>query len=455
MTEERGIVELPSAFAELPEGYFSLGQSENYYESIFQLYSSDAKRYFESMRDCAYNLRLYDLVKDEPVMVNSLMREISSEQVKNRFHQLSLGNAMLSGYNFSYEFPESFTAPGTSPTLTFEVRPNSAPPSNIHVLIGRNGVGKTRCFRLMSDALLAGEDNRTAGRINKMDNLFASANEAQWFAGLVNVSFSAFDATAQLSHESFESGLKYAYVGLKKIISTSKNSLDRNIVLKDHAELANDFVASVELCREGIRLQRWIKALKTLEADPLFQEADVSSLGYYDDDDNWRESATKLFRNLSSGHGIVLLTMTRLVALIEERSLVLIDEPEGHLHPPLLSAFIRALSDLLIDRNGVAIIATHSPVVLQEVPTSCVWVLSRSGSFSRADRPELETFGENVGILTREVFGLEVTQSGFHKMISDYASIHPSYDDVIRHFDGSVGAEGRALARTLTASMKN
>lgn len=47
---------------------------------------------------------------------------------------------------------------------------------------------------------------------------------------------------------------------------------------------------------------------------------------------------------------------------------MLIDEPEGHLHPPLLSAFVRALSELLVNRNGVAIIATHSPVVLQEVP---------------------------------------------------------------------------------------
>jgi predicted ATP-dependent endonuclease of OLD family len=69
---------------------------------------------------------------------------------------------------------------------------------------------------------------------------------------------------------------------------------------------------------------------------------------------------------MSSGHAIVLLTITRLVATVEEKTLVLLDEPESHLHPPLLSAFIRALSDLLYDRNGVAIIATHSPVVLQE-----------------------------------------------------------------------------------------
>lgn len=85
-----------------------------------------------------------------------------------------------------------------------------------------------------------------------------------------------------------------------------------------------------------------------------------------------------LFGKLSSGHKIVLLTITRLVETVEERTLVLLDEPEAHLHPPLLSALVRALSDLLINRNGVGIIATHSPVVLQEVPRSCVWKVRRT-----------------------------------------------------------------------------
>ena len=47
------------------------------------------------------------------------------------------------------------------------------------------------------------------------------------------------------------------------------------------------------------------------------------------------------------------LTVARLVELVEEKTLVLLDEPEEHLHPPLVSALIRALSNLLIYRNGV------------------------------------------------------------------------------------------------------
>ncbi|WP_444822831.1 AAA family ATPase, partial [Vibrio parahaemolyticus] len=54
---------------------------------------------------------------------------------------------------------------------------------------------------------------------------------------------------------------------------------------------------------------------------------------------------------MSSGHAIVLFTITRLVDTVGEKSLVLLDEPEGHLHPPLLSAFLRTLSDLLYIKN--------------------------------------------------------------------------------------------------------
>jgi predicted ATP-dependent endonuclease of OLD family len=104
----------------------------------------------------------------------------------------------------------------------------------------------------------------------------------------------------------------------------------------------------------------------------------------------------------------VLLTITRLVETVAEQSLVLLDEPEAHLHPPLLASFVRALSNLQTERNGVALIGTHSPVVLQEVPRSCVWKVSRWDRHP-PERPALETYGENVGVLTHEIFGLEVS----------------------------------------------
>jgi predicted ATP-dependent endonuclease of OLD family len=188
-----------------------------------------------------------------------------------------------------------------------------------------------------------------------------------------------------------------------------------------------------------------------LESDPNFKDADIKFLIDIEDDDDFKSQAYSIFNRLSSGHKIVLLTITRLIETLQEKSLVLIDEPEAHLHPPLLSAFVRALSELLITTNGVAIIATHSPVILQEVPKSCAWKLRRIGAEAIAERLKTETFGENVGILTNEVFGLEVTNSGFYKLLNKVAEENDSYDDALNYFDGQLGMEARAILMTYYA----
>ena len=207
---------------------------------------------------------------------------------------------------------------------------------------------------------------------------------------------------------------------------------------------------SAKVCLVGARRSRLQRALRLLESDPNFADAGLADLVHSAEKD--REALDELpgiFKQLSSGHKIVLLTVTKLVETVEEKSLVLLDEPEAHLHPPLLSAFVRALSDLLTSRNGMAIIDTHSPVVLQEVPSNCVYRLQRSGNSLAADSPQIETFGENVGTLTDEIFGLEVTATGFHKMLADAATQALTYEEALAQFDGQLGAEGRAILRAM------
>lgn len=193
------------------------------------------------------------------------------------------------------------------------------------------------------------------------------------------------------------------------------------------------------------KLERWIDAIRILSSAPGIAEVEAERLVFSSSPDVSQQIGAA-FALMSSGHKIVLLTMTRLVETVSDRSLVLIDEPETHLHPPLLGSFIRALSDLLASRNAVAIVATHSPVVLQEVPASCVLMLMRSGQSIRVIRPDDETFAENVSVLTRKVFGLEVEQSGFYKMLRD-ASIGVTFDTVVDRFGQQIGGEGRALTR--------
>jgi hypothetical protein len=65
----------------------------------------------------------------------------------------------------------------------------------------------------------------------------------------------------------------------------------------------------------------------------------------------------------------------------------------------------------------------------------------------------IETFGENVGTLTTEVFGLEVVNAGFHKLIKDAVdNENLNYEQILERFGGQMGAESRAIARALVSN---
>jgi len=430
---------LPEVFERLDVDFFSLGQDETYYEALNKLGAQLRTEILIALRDCAYDLSIFETYLDEHVMVESLLRTISSIQVRHRFSRLAHGNTILTAFQFRYTFPQIITVDGIRPpvpTLAFAVTPFSTPPSNVHVLIGRNGVGKTRCMQALASAILQSAPPEHVGQAVNMGD-----NKDEWtFAGLVYVSFSAFDDF--ILPPPANSAIRSHQIGLH---STS----DTNEQLTLPQRLTQDFRASFENCRQGPRADRWRTAVRALSSDPLFDEEDAASLLDVPTGDPNGE-IERFFCRLSSGHKIVLLTITRLVEVVDEATIILLDEPEVHLHPPLLSAFVRGLADLLIQRNGVAVIATHSPVILQEVPASCVWKLYRSGPLSSVLRPSQNTFGENVGTLTREVFGLEVTDSGFYRFLTDKVQAsHMNFDELVTLFDGQLGGEARAILRAL------
>lgn len=415
----------PGVFSELPDEFFSLGQDTSYYERLEALGGTFREKFLKAMRDVAFDADLLDRVQSEEVMGVSLLRDVPLRTVRDQYARLANGGALLTPYRFIYKHQ---VPKGDPIELNFRVEPNSHPPSNIHVLIGRNGVGKSTLL------------NELAKEFTKQPVLTDSDELA--LSNIVSVSFSAFDEFEPISiPRDRTKGLTYHYVGLKKKDEPGT---------KDLTALASEMTKSARICLQGARRARWARAVGLLETDPIFAEAGIGDLISNDgnDDDTVLKVLSHLFKKrFSSGHKIVLLTVTKLVETVEEKSLVLLDEPETHLHPPLLSAFIRSLSDLLTNRNAVALIATHSPVVLQEVPSTCVWKLNRRGWSLAVDRIEIETFGENIGTLTDDVFGLEVTATGFHKMLADAAQNYFDYESALASFGGQVGAEGRAILR--------
>ncbi|MFE4922363.1 AAA family ATPase [Streptomyces sp. NPDC056661] len=423
---------LPPRFKALKAGYFSLGMEDDYYELLrLRLPRDIAHDILTALNDAAYACEPDQATTDLAVFSDSLMRDRTHKDL-DRTRRVAQGiRARTVPFSWSYTPEQEGLLPAHK--FTFETKPGLLPPTNLHAVIGSNGVGKSRLLHAIAAQATTGEIAVKAG----------SGGEDNSFTSCVVISFSPFDRPYMPPPEA---EMPFHYIGLRQ---------REELRFKSDEELREEFVASFAIARIGARGLRWRQAVETLNyAASGFLDDDMDVIDAMIREGNPKkltEAMGAVFDNLSSGHAVVLLMVTRLIEVVGERTLVLIDEPETHLHPPLLAALTNALSKLLADRNGMAVVATHSPVVLQEVPASCVWNMDRHGNELTVRRPDLETYGESVGELTYDVFGLEVSSTGFHAAIAAQVENGGTYEEITRRFTG-LGAEARALLRAMTFS---
>ena len=74
--------------------------------------------------------------------------------------------------------------------------------------------------------------------------------------------------------------------------------------------------------------------------------------------------------DLSSGEKQVLLMLATITRWLRPGGIVLIDEPDLHLHSSLTTAFVAHLRRMVASKNGQLVIASHAPELLQDFTTS-------------------------------------------------------------------------------------
>lgn len=449
---------LGNGFSLLGDQYFSLGTDSQYYKNLNKLDPEIKRHILNALEDIVYKPSRIKDIEDEAVLNISLFRSVTLSDIHGQFSRVLDGLEELSDFDFNFvrQGLDGFC----DTKIPLKVKVGSVPSTNIHAFIGRNGCGKTTILNGMIDAITNPEHETC---FFTQDGTF---NESRipngYFRSLVSVSFSAFDPfTPPQEQPDPAKGTKYFYIGLKDRKNTD--------ALNSLGDLRKDFVSALIGCLSNESKKRlWLDAINNLSSDQNFENMGLSILNtryvsLKEKHENIQIDSEKFegifyldianyLQRMSSGHAIVLFTITRLVNNVGEKSLVLLDEPEGHLHPPLLSAFLRTLSDLLYSKNGVAIIATHSPVVLQEIPRSCVWKVIRSREAVTVKRPEIETFGENLGVLTREVFVLEVANSGYHSLLTKSVESGASYEEILSKYGNQIGLEGRTVLKAMVLS---
>lgn len=471
-------------FERLGAEFCSLGQSLDYYERLANIESKIRDYLFKSLNDVVINPSLKSSFEDEEGWEKSVMRHIDKNDdiFVLPSMMISKNYDKLPSIDLSFEFKsQSLQEPihfnFDSPIYSY----NNKLPSRVIVLVGRNGSGKSTLLSKISRvAFASGADRR--------DPVLRKVGEFKpiglGFPKIINISYSAFDSfqipgiyvqeKEQILKDMMDGKGRYIFCGIrdiKKELSVSigdmqvdeRGKLTESEILKDRQSFTN--LKSIESLLEEVKtLTGVIRERGNLNI--LFNVFNILSKesSFYDlvNDiaiDNIETNLPDMFMNSSTGHKFVVHSIINIIAHAEKRSLILFDEPETHLHPPLLAVLMSSIRYVLDELDAFSIVATHSPLVVQETLSRHVNIIRRKGNLTKVIAPEIQSFGENLATITSHVFSLSTEVTDFHceldKVVKSLRSNHISYSDasltelIEKLFDGEISMQARAYIMSL------
>lgn len=423
---------LPEAFSALEDTFVSLGQDDEYYKGLHSLLGSKSGDVLDALRDIAWRPAFAADFEPTTAFRNAMMRENGAHRAR-RF-----GVAWVTGEpvhaKLAFTYLGTIEGADADVEATFAFNRTDPVPGRIVGIIGRNAVGKTR-FLASLGADLAQISRTSAEKLAERETRFPGGRPL--FTRIIAISYSAFDRFKRPPPDSSSS---YVYCGIRN----DKGGLSR-------AWLVETYRRNQARIRERGGQADWTRHMQTILGD-LSQHL-TASLNAEISSDAREDGGLSL---LSSGQSILAHFVTALLAWIQPNSLVLFDEPETHLHPNAVASLFLVLSEILEEFDSYAVVATHSPVVIQEIPAKRVLVFEREQNVTVANPLLLESFGESVTELTKHVFETIEVESVYRRTLKDLAQ-DESAEEVMARFDQglSLNAQAYLLAQYGKKAGKN
>jgi len=412
--------QLPSEFTKLDDGFFSLGQDEDYYANMRDNLPKTHLKVLGALNDVVVKPQLLDEIETSSGFRNSLIR-FNEAKISLRDGLAILENRPRTrGYEFQYTGQIPGAATGV--VIKVDLQPDDPVPGRILAIIGRNGVGKTQFLARLA------RDLATTQRVSKETNdqvEQAFEPSRPLFSRVIALSFSAFDRFQRPEPKEFFS---YIYCGVRD----DSGGLSRKALEARHLQYLNRI-------REHGRQRDWEEHV----ANVLGISMNLVSF-----DTTVEELEQGQTASMSSGQSILAYFISAALAYLKAGSLVLFDEPEIHLHPNAVALLMQTLQALLEQFDSYAIIATHSPVVIQEVPRKRVLRFERDGDITIAFPLGRESFGENIAELTRLVFETVEIPNFYKQTLKDLAQRY-TFDEVSEMFDDQLSLHATAYLASL------
>ena len=405
-----------------------------------------------------FDPKAIDLVATEGFL-NSLQRERSSIAAYLDGWKV-LENQAIAANNFQFHFYDVFKEEAS---LALNFASESLLPHDVNVLIGPNGAGKSQVLRQMVNAWIHPDDG-------EIDNGMGFAEQPN-MSQVVVVSYSPFERfPVDMEGQKVQDKDVYRYFGFRGRSKEGSDGKPGRIRLSHEFPRASASLSLINCVSDDQKFKAitdWAKKISTVEkvlreafefdfaAVEIEPQRRVRSL--YSDyeavvdgptvmnagdkryipiststmnnlivekliDACLFKSGVAFFKNdvpieLSSGQRLFAYIVINLLGAIRRNSLVLIDEPELFLHPTLEIQFIEMLKEILSSFNSKALLATHSEVIVREVPADCVHVFQKTQDGLVISNPPFQTFGGDIQRISSYVFGDNVISKPFEKWL--------------------------------------
>lgn len=449
--------------SELPEDFCSLSFSLDLFAGLARYLNLGNRIEFVRRMHLILDMEspYYERAKDDECFNTSLLRGASMDSFA-----LEKGKSLIYNTGQLYDLHKQeliFRLPGQDEEIRMKFTPpfEDVPdnyPLGVFAFIGKNGSGKSTVLYRLAKLLYA--DPKTRAIFADKAGVLTPSDIGIY--KLIFISYSAFDnfVLPGMNRQDYkmildrieENDGRFVFCGLRDI------KAEYEALLESEEEEIRELALEDRIFNEGIRLkpqerlgtefakahgmvwtsQQWKNMLK--EAEEL--EVQVVELSK---EIARSENPAQFYNGMSTGYKFFFHALAHVMAYIESDSMVLIDEPENYLHPPLLSFLIRQLRNIMKDRHSVLMIATHSPVVLQEVMSENVRIIRRNGNTVCIRKPVTETYGENLSAIVSDVFNLTSDNTGYYDVFDSLydkweCSGMETAERVLRIFTEKLGA---------------
>ena len=402
--ENKTLDVIPMSFLSLDSNYCSLGQDTSYYSNLKIILGEDAMAFLYAMRDAAAFSRISDDFENDLGFRHSLLRDNSADIA------LNLGRYVLAGFdpdervNFTYNTQLAY-APDFNFNIKFDFgRINQEDNFNrVIAIIGENGVGKTSLLSNLAKSIA-----------NQQKDCFLP--HYPMFTKVVAASYSIFDKFYDIDARAFN----FEYCGMH---NNEGGLMDLEQLKARHKRNAE----TINALNRGLCLKKFLdNILPNDMLESLFEKDRRETRFKYNVYEDY-------YGKMSSGQTMLTNLIIDITANVRSNCLIMIDEPEVHLHPNAITQIINVVN-LVCDRfSSCCIMATHSPLVIQSLLSRNVLIMERDiDGIPVVRQMRVESLGENLTTINEEIFSNGQRDKYYRQLIKKAVEGKESMEQVLQ-----------------------